>query len=85
MCSCPQYNWEAAEKLASNEALRQDLKDSMERVKWMNAYTALGETDKALALAINAKEREDIESATPQASCTLALTPRSERLVESSL
>ena len=63
-----EYNWSAAEILASSEAERADLRDSKSRVQWMGHLCDRGEHDKALELAITKAEQAQISQAQIEAS-----------------
>jgi len=56
------YDWDQAQLLAVGSDERQDLEDSRNRVAWMLHYTAKGNYDEALALAITDDEKSEIES-----------------------
>jgi hypothetical protein len=71
------YNWALAEELATTAEQKQDLRDSMARVKALELHTNRGEKDKALALAITEAEVRKIHAFAPKNSTSAtASTPR---------
>mmetsp|Transcript_8906 Transcript_8906/g.24873 ORF Transcript_8906/g.24873 Transcript_8906/m.24873 type:complete len:502 (+) Transcript_8906:127-1632(+) len=56
------YDWVSAEKLATTEEQKEDLRDSILRVNAIELFTNRGEKDKALALAITEAEVDKINS-----------------------
>jgi len=55
------YDWVAAVELARSEQERQDVKDSMSRVAWLETYIQRGDFAAASKLAITLSEMQRIE------------------------
>ena len=59
------YDWEKAKALAVSQQEKEDLVDSIVRVKYLDYYKNSGDKDKALEIAITEAEIESVQTAIP--------------------